>query len=415
MKALIATVVVSLALMQGACAQIGKETDKSALVQRNAGPTTKGKFDKALVEANNAFALDLYAKFRGQEGNLFFSPFSISTVLSMTYAGARERTGKQMASALHFTLDQQRLHPAFAALINQLNGNDDPRGYRLSIANALWGQKGYDILETFKNTNKENYGAGLGELDFATAPEQARKTINSWIERQTQEKIKDLIKPNDLDASTVLVLTNAIYFKGDWASQFKKEQTKEAPFAVRPNEKVLVPMMNQEGLFKYMNDGDFQALELPYAGNDLSMIVFLPKMAEGLAEFEKSLTIEKLAMWLPKLSRQEVDIALPKFKLISEFELNQVLIEMGMADAFDSRLADLSSINGSRGLYISLVAHKAYVEVNEEGTEAAAASGVLVPSSLPPQFHADHPFVFLIKDNRSDSILFLGRVVNPEA
>lgn len=368
-----------------------------------------------VVQGGNQFALDLYGRLRSQEGNLFFSPVSISTALAMTYAGARGRTAEQMAAVLHFSLDQHRLHAALAAILRELNARDKPRSYQLVVANALWGQKGYSFLGGFRETVRINYGAGLNEVDFETATEQARKTVNAWVEKNTHDKIKELIKPRVLDSSTRLVLTNAIYFKGNWASQFKKNQTADADFTVTADQRVIVPMMNQKGQFKYLGGDSFQALELPYAGKDLSMVIFLPKKIDGLEEFEKSLTAEGLADWLSKLRSQQVTVAIPKFKVTAEFALKEALSEMGMPVAFSFADADFSAMSGAKDLRISAVIHKAFVDVNEEGTEAAAATGVVMQprSSRTMVFRADHPFVFLIRDNRSNSILFMGRVMNP--
>jgi len=375
---------------------------------------------EAVVSGNNAFALDLYAELRGADGNLFFSPFSISTALAMTHAGARGRTETQMAEALHFDLDQQRLHPAFKGLVEDLTAAQEKRGYQLSVANALWGQKGYRFLPEFLRLVRANYSGGFNQVDFKGATEAARRTINRWVEEKTRDKIKDLIKPGILTPMTRLVLANAIYFKGDWASPFKKTRTRDAPFTLMSGDKIKAPMMHQTEEFGYMEGDGYQALELPYAGNDLSMIVFLPRKANGLPEFEKSATMKGLAKNRPRLRRRKVVVALPKFKMTSEFRLDDTLKSMGMGDAFSIRLADFSGMTGNKELYVGAVLHKAFVDVNEEGTEAAAATGVVMalksmarPRPI-PVFRADHPFVFLIRDNRSNSILFLGRVMNPK-
>ena len=379
----------------------------------------KPKDDRtAVVEGNSAFALDLYAKLKEQEGNLFFSPFSISTALAMTHTGARSETAAQMEKVLHFDIGQERLHPAFKALIEDLNARQQKGGYELSVANALWGQRGYGFLMEFLDLTVDNYGAGLREVDFVGDTEGARQTINGWVEKETREKIKNLIPPGVLDALTRLVLTNAIYFKGDWAAQFDKEATHDAPFTLLDGKKVEVPMMRQTEKFGYMETEGFQALELPYVKDELSMIVLLPRKVDGLAELEKSLTAENLAKWLPELRKRRVIVELPKFKMTSQFSLAKVLRSMGMTDAFSLPPADFSGMNGKKDLFISAVIHKAYVDVNEEGTEAAAATGVVMQLTAAPTppvlFRADHPFLFLIRDNRSGSILFLGRMINPK-
>ena len=372
-----------------------------------------------LVQGNNRFALELYAKLREKDGNLFFSPYSISTALGMTDAGARGNTAKQMAATLHFTQFQDMLHPVFGLVIKQINGDGKPRGYELYTANALWLQSDYHFLPGFRKLIKGNYGAELREVDFKGATEETRQTINAWVEKQTKDKIKELLKPGILDELTRLVLTNAIYFKGNWASQFKKEATRDEPFLVAADKKVNVPMMHQKADFKYFDTAKLQLLEMPYEGKDLSMVVLLPKEVDGLADLEKSLTMTKLQDWLDRLHKSEVEVALPKFQATSEFRLDKALIDMGMKDAFDIGKADFSGMSSSRDLYIKAVVHKAFVDVNEEGTEAAAATAVVMVDPkglrLTPSFRADHPFLFLIRDTRYGSILFLGRVMNPKA
>lgn len=394
----------------------------------------KGKKDiqnpdvKAAVAGNSKFAFELYAKLKDDPrvkkdgGNLFFSPYSISTALAMTYAGARGRTEKQMADVLHFSLPQERLHPAFGALEKQLNTGGKKGGYQLSVANALWGQKGYAFLKDFLDLTRKNYGAGLKEVDFVRETEKTRKTINAWVEKKTKDKIKELIQKGVVDNAT-LVLTNAIYFKGDWASKFKEENTHDAGFDLGGPKTMIqiipVPMMQQKGKFKYAERDKLQILELPYKDKELSMIILLPKKGpylalDALKELEKSLTLKNLEKWLAELREQEVMVYLPRFKMTwGVFELKDILKAMGMTAAFSG--ADFSGMTGHRNLFISNVLHKAFVEVNEEGTEAAAATAVVMREAAMaiPVFRADHPFVFMIKDNRSGSILFMGRVMNP--
>jgi len=371
-----------------------------------------------LVKGNTAFACDLYARLRDRDGNFFTSPYSISTALAMTYAGARGQTAEQMANVMHFTLPQERLHPAAGTLVRDLSGADKKRGYQLSVANSLWGQKNYGFLDEFLKLNQTCYGAGLQEVDFINAREQARKTINAWVEKQTQDKIKELLKPNHLTAATRLVLTNAIYFKAEWERKFQREATRDAPFQVTAQRKVNVPTMHTMATFPYLDGGTFDMLELPYKNGDLSMLILLPKKLDGLADLEKSLTADKLAEWQQKLRASKVQLSLPKFKMTSEFELAEQLKSMGMTLAFSPGQADFSGMNGSEPLFISAVVHKTFVDVNEEGTEAAGATAVVMyAGSAPPrkevEFRADHPFVFLVRDNRSGSILFLGRVFDP--
>jgi serine protease inhibitor len=371
-----------------------------------------------VVEGNNVFAVVLYGRLRNQSGNLFFSPESISTALAMAYAGARGGTASEMAETLHFTLLPEKLHPAMGALLSDLNAAH--AGYQLSVANALWAQQGYTFLDEFLNLLKTNYGAGLNQVNFKGATEAARLTINHWVEQKTQDKIKDLLQPGALRSDTRLVVTNAIYFKGDWETQFDKAQTKDEDFHLSPAQTTTAPLMHREGRFSYFDGGTFQVLEVPYKSKELSMIVFLPKDPGGLPSLEQSLTDSNLQQWLRQVTPvSKVVVTMPKFKMTQQFELGSTLSAMGMPQAFSSN-ADFSGMTGHRDFAISEVIHKAYVDVNEEGTEAAAATAVTMRAlampaqqAPPPVFRADHPFVFIIRDNRSASILFMGRMADP--
>jgi serine protease inhibitor len=373
-----------------------------------------------VIRGNNRFAVELLGQVRDQPGNLFFSPSSISTALAMTYAGARTETAREMAKALHFTLPQERLHPAFASMIQALESGASKGGYRLSVANRLWGQKGYHYRPEFLATTREQYGAELAEVDFA-ASEQARQAINAWISEKTEGKILDLIPSGVLDGLTRLVLTNAIYFKGTWSEPFPKASTREAPFHVTVDETTKAPLMQRQGDLRFWAGEGLKVAELPYAGGTLGMTVLLPDAIDGLPALEAGLTDQKLTRWLSGLRSQKVAVALPRFKMTSEFSLGQTLAKMGMPLAFDQKRADFSGITSVEPLYIGAVIHKAFVDVNEEGTEAAAATGVVMKTraAMVPQpvavFRADHPFLFLIRDLKSGSILFLGRVINPSS
>jgi len=372
----------------------------------------------AVVEGNNAFAIDLYNQLRTQSGNLFFSPDSISTAMAMTYAGARGDTATEMAKTMHFTLPPQRLQPAMGGILVNLNAPHD--GYQLRVANALWAQQGYTLLDDFLKLTKSEYGEGFKQVDFKEATEAARLTINQWVEQQTGDKIKDLLQPGTLSNSTKLVLTNAIYFKGDWQTQFDKAQTKEEDFHLSATQNVKAPMMHRDGGFNYFDGGTFQILEIPYRSAELSMIILLPNDVGGLFALEQSLIVPNTKKWLGQLRPvPKVILTLPKFKMTRQFELQDSLGAMGMTLAFDAH-ADFSGMTGNRDLFISALIHKAYIDVNEEGTEAAAATAVVMRSMMvrmqqpaPPVFRADHPFIFLIRDNRSGGILFMGRVADP--
>ena len=371
---------------------------------------------KKLALDNSAFAFDLFHKLRTTEGNLFFSPYSISTALGMTYAGARVNTEKQMAKALRFSLDQEKLHPAFAGLQTWVNHLQKDARVKLYVANSLWPQRDYPFLDEYLSLVNEHYGVSITPVDYKRALEAACNNINRWVEQKTENKITDVIPPRVLDDLTQLVLINAIYFKGTWANQFNPRQTKGAPFHITPEKSVRIPMMDQEATVKYAEVDDLQILGLLYRGDSLSMLALLPKEIDGLEQLEDSLSAENLDSWRSHLSETKVHIFLPKFRVTCEFRLDKTLQAMGMVDAFILGKADFAGMTGTHELFISAVIHKAYVDVNEEGTEAAAATGaILAPGRFaePPTFRADHPFLFLIQENKTGSILFMGRVTDP--
>jgi len=371
----------------------------------------------AVVNGNNEFAFDVYSKFKDQGENLFFSPWSISSALAMTYEGARGTTADEMKKVLHFS-DSSLMRPGFAKIQNQINAEE--KSYLLSTANALWAQKNYSFLSEYFGLIDSYYGGKVTNLDFAGETEKSRVTINSWVEEKTNNKIKDLIPQGLITQDTALVLTNAIYFKGNWLTQFKKENTREQDFKISEGETISVEMMHAFGEdyeFKYAETEKLQILELPYVDEELSMLVLLP--SEGEMDYlESNLTAQNFGDWKSNLRMQEVNVYLPKFKFETKYFMKDVLKELGMATAFSAG-ADFSGMTGQRDLFISEVIHQAFVEVNEEGTEAAAATAVIMEKlSMPqeiPEFKADHPFIFVIQENETGSILFIGRVDNPVA
>jgi serpin B len=370
---------------------------------------------KTLVQGNNQFAFDLYSRLAKEEGNIVFSPYSISTALAMTYAGARGETAAQMSKVLHFTLGQERLHPAFGELMADLQKNDKELPYHLYTANALWGQKEYPFRPQFLQLTQKDYRAGLKDVDFAEKPEAARQTINRWVEEQTKDKIKELLKEGDVTGTTRLVLTNAIYFKATWEYPFPKDQTKEAVFEVSATEKPTVPMMHHKELrLNYFEGEGFQWLELPYQGDRLAMLVLLSQKKGQLADLEKTLTASVIEKGVKNLSIHQGSVALPRFKATFRCLLAKDLVEMGMPLAF-SEDADFSGIVSGGGLRISTVIHKAFIDVDEVGTEAAAATAVGLNESEVPSFsfRADRPFLYVIRDKKLGSILFQGRVSDP--
>jgi serpin B len=390
-----------------------------ALPARGATPSDSHVPDdvQTLVQGNNAFAFDLYARLRQQEGNLFCSPYSISTALAMTHAGARGTTAEEMARVLHFSLDSGRLHPAFAELIRGLNGHGLPRDYQLSVAQSLWGHAGLPVRPEFESLIRTHYGARLRVVDFEHHTEQARRQINRWVEDRTSDKIRELLHKGDVDALTRMVLVNAIYFRGAWQKPFAEDATQNDAVFQAGGKQVKAALMNQTEEFSYAEGDGFQAVELPYEGGDLSMVVLLPREKDGLGKLEQSLTAAQLAGCLGKMEPRRVELALPRFKLAARFDLGATLQALGMRRAF-SPAADFSGISTAEQVMISEVIHQAFVDVNEGGTEAAAATAVVLRLAAPPPpeavgFRADHPFLFLLRDRRTGSILFLGRVTDP--
>jgi serpin B len=376
--------------------------------------------DKKQAKGNNVFALNMYQQLRAAEGNLFFSPYSIRTALAMTYAGAKGRTAEQMETALNFTQRGIELHKGFAESIRTLNagGGDD---YDINIANSLWGDTTCKFLPPFREVIQSSYNSGLKKVDFINSAESARIKINTWVEEQTRERIKDLIPPGGVNNNTRLALVNAVYFKGFWSEQFNKELTRNEPFKHadgKTTQTALMRFTKASDLPFFAGDG-IKIVELDYRGNNISMVILLPDAADGLADLEARLNEFQLNRWLESLQKQKVIVHLPRFSMNwGAKNIVPDLRALGMRDAFVSKVANFSGIDGSRNLLISSVFHKSFVEVNEEGTEAAAATGVMVGVTsmpLPPEvFRADHPFLFLIREKTTGTILFMGRLSEPD-
>jgi serpin B len=380
-----------------------------------------------LVDGNTAFAFDLYQRLSGGDGNLFYSPYSISVALAMTYAGARGDTEEQMADTLHYVLPQSRLHPAFNALDLELASRGegaegkDEKGFRLNIVNAIWGQEDYQFLAQFLDVLAENYGAGLRLLDFIDEPEKSRITINGWVSDETEGRIEDLIPPGVIDALTRLVLTNAIYFNASWLNPFNEDDTEDGTFHLLDGSDVTVPMMRQTESFGYAKGEGYQAVELPYDGGELSMVILFPDPVSSVVSFdmfEGSLDTDVVNTILNSLAYRQVALAMPKFEFESEFSLVDTLAAMGMPVAF-SAAADFSGMTGTRDLTIAEILHTAFVSVDEAGTEAAAATAVVMKETAMPEpiieVTINSPFIFLIRDIETGTILFVGRVLNPTA
>ncbi len=381
--------------------------------------------ETVLVRDNTAFAIDLYQALRKPDGNIFFSPYSISSAFALAFAGARGDTEKQMAKTLRFS-SGQKVHPAFSRLQNRFDKlKETGLGLSVNIANSIWPQRDYKLLDTYVSLIKESYGVSIEPIDYKTdeSRESARKLINGWVEEKTNKKISEILGPGVLNASTRLVLVDAVYFKGNWKDAFLPANTKNSPFYLTEDKIVQTPMMTRTSSFKYAEDKSLQILEMSYLGDGLSIIVLLPRERDGLKELEAKLYLDYLDKMINHLSRREVEVFLPKFKVTSSFELNETLIGMGMSDAFRQEKADFSGMDGNvNSLFIGSALHKTYIQVDEEGSEAAAVTDIRMaaveariegPPIKPPIFQADHPFVFLIRDNETGTILFMGRVNNP--
>jgi serpin B len=377
-----------------------------------------------LAAANREFALDLYHQLQSGEGNLFYSPYSISSALAMTYAGAEGQTAEEMAAVFHFLLEEDRLHPAFNALGQYLESladqelpEDMGEPFQLNIANAIWGQMDFHFEREFLDTLAVHYGSGLRLLDFIQSPEESRVKINDWVSDETKDRIQDLIPEGAIQSDTRLVLSNAIYFKAAWLETFEESLTEDGVFYGLGGEEIITPMMNlgsDTSLPYYLGDG-FQALQMPYVGGQVAMLVLVPDQGEFSA-FEEDLNPEVLDLIIENLAYQAMYLKFPKYEFESEISLAAILAQMGMPGAF-SGSADFSGMTGDKDLYISDVFHKAFVSVDEEGTEAAAATAVLMTLTAAPQdplqLVVDRPFLFLIRDVQTNTILFMGRVVEP--
>lgn len=379
------------------------------------------------ADVQNAFALALYGQLFQRPGNLFISPFSISTALAMACAGARGETADEMSRALRFTSSEETLHLSFAELLQRLNAAGGGE-YEMAVANSLWGQEGAPLRDLFLEHVAMYYGGGMNVVDFRGGSESARAAINRWVEEKTRQRIRNLIPPGGVDIDSRLVLVNAVYFKGRWWRPFHEAATRPEPFHLEGGGKVQAPLMHQQVVIQYMAARDFQAVDLDYRGDDLSMLVLLPNKKGGLRDLEKSLSERMLKECVRQMRAHEVKLFLPRFRITwGTEEIGEHLRALGMRLAFARFQADFSGINGQEppheeSLFISAIFHKTFVEVNEEGTEAAAATAVATPLAgaalhyKPPPipvFRADHPFLFAIRDRRSGTLLFLGRVADP--
>ncbi len=370
---------------------------------------------EAVVRGNTTFALDLYRELAAEPGNLFFSPFSISESLAMTWAGARGETEAQMANALHLDLPQSQLHTAFNVLDRGLaQRGQGAHGAHLTIAHALWGQQGYSVAPSFLDTLALSYGAGVHAVDFVGAPEGARAAINEWMAESTGKWIQDLLAPGSITASTRLVISNAVYFSGSWKTPFRPADTRFADFTPRDGATREVPTMTATQNLFYADGPGYSAVQIPYRGSATSMVLILPASG-GLDAMEASLTTDRLTSIVGGLERRTVKLALPIFKIESSFALQEPLARLGMPAAFTDA-ADFSGINGKSGTSLGAVVHQAFVDVDEAGTEAAAAGATVFTTTSalkPAEIRFERPYLFLIRDDVTGTLLFLGRVDDP--
>ena len=418
----LALMTVLLGILLSACDGLSSSNIAMSTRPREAHPVLVENGLPTLVDGNNAFALDIYQSLRSQDGNLILSPYSISLALAMTYAGARGETESQMAQVLHFG-PQTATHTSFNELDLDVaqrgkKGLDpDQEPMKLSIANAVWAEQNFPFLPDYLDMIAVNYGAGIHLADFVNQFDPTRKEINNWVSDQTEDKINDLLPDGSVGPDTRMVLVNAIYFKADWLDQFDADSTEDAPFHLLDGSEVTVDMMNQDMYgVPYTQGNGYQALELAYAGESAAMDIIVPDDGR-FEEFESSFDQETFDAILNEMQPVSASLGLPKFDFTKDFNLSNTLKDMGMPDVFDRDRADFSGMTGGRDLFIGNVLHKAFVAVDEEGTEAAAATAIIMETTSAPMFDVsltiDRPFIFLIRDEVTGQILFIGRVLNP--
>lgn len=373
---------------------------------------------KSTVDSNNVFAFTLFSKLKNRH-SLFFSPFSISTAFAMAYSGANGETQEQIAHVMRFNIESDTVQVNFKKLIKSINDENEP-GVQLEIANSVWAQKNYHFLGSYFNTVIDNYNSEIKSVDFITEPEETRQEINSWVKEKTNNKILNFFPKQSLSSSNRMVLVNACYFNCEWANAFPvKSIRKEQFFPFNKKESVNINFMNITERYKYYEDEKFQVLEIPYKDTKMSFVIFLPLSIDSLGNDGDIFNYGYYTTAITLLKPQEVEVSLPKFKLTQSYNLGNVLSDMGMHDAFIPNLADFSKMTGAKNLFISRVIHKSYIDVTEKGTEAVGVTGIAFSISLQSKnpvikiFNANHPFFFVIRDNSTGSILFMGELVNP--
>lgn len=362
----------------------------------------------------NTFALELYRNIKESGMNVFFSPFSIHACMAMAYIGARERTATEIQHVFKITRTPQQFALMYKAFQDSLNQAGKEKGLELAVANSLWLQRGLNLLTNYLTTIETNFGKQLFEVDFSAGATKAQ--VNNWVSEQTKGKIPTIV--DNIPPSTIMAIINAIYFKGNWLIPFDKDITEDLPFTLETGEKILVPTMAVQNTYRYLEGTNYQCLELMYENERFSMVILLPKEPNGLADLEGTLSIETLNQILKNASLQNLLVYIPKFSFMSTYNLNEPLKAMGLHDAFSDEAADFSGMTGAKTFCIELIIHKTFLDVNEEGTEAAAATAILtrmkaMPPPPPPIFRADHPFLFFVLDKQNDCILFMGSVSTP--
>jgi len=420
-RTLISMILIALGVFS-ACGQIVSgevlKSDKARITE----PASTAADIKTLIEGNTAFGFNIYRILSKTGDNIFYSPYSISAALAMTYAGARSESEQRIADTMQFMLPQSNLHAAFNSMDIELGsrgqgakGKDD-KGFRLHVVNAIWGQKDFSFLPAFLDVLAENYGAGLRIVDYINETEKSRIKINSWVSEQTEQRIKDLIPAGALNAMTRLVLTNAIYFNAAWADQFNENATMNAPFYLIDGKEKSVSMMKNTASYRFAEGEGYRAVELPYDGGELSMVILLPQTG-SFSTFQSSLNAGEVQNIIESLENRQITLSIPKFKFDSQFSLKEALTAMGMGPEFTPD-ADFSGMTGERDLFISDVLHKAFVAVDESGTEAAAATAVIMKATAMPmqplEITVNRPFIFFIRDIQTGAVLFIGQILNPD-
>jgi len=365
-----------------------------------------------IIKANNQFSLDFYRQVISEDkDNIFFSPLSISTAFAVTYEGTRGTTSQEIADVFGFPTEDSQRRSSFNYVLKSLTESESD--YTLKIANAIWIAQGFKPLSSYVDTAKKYYDSKISNVDFTS--EEGVDSINQWVREKTENKIEKLVEPGSTNELTRLILTNAIYFNGTWAKPFNKDATRDADFKINSDRTVLTPMMWLRGTtLNYTENEKLEVLEIPYEGEKISMIILLPKKVDGIDSLEKSLTVEDFSKWKESLSESRMDVYMPKFTFKTDYDLKGKLQKMGISSAFDQNKADFGGITDLEKLYIEFAIHKAFVDVNEVGTEAAGITGIGVSAtSAPPVFKADHPFIFIIQEKETGNILFIGRMVDP--